>query len=305
MLLDKLEWLKIPHFHFSPAEFEKRAGSFLILTAIAVIAYAVVGLFYDFICIKLLPIRVVKPLAGADAPVSPSGRQPADYYAAVFQRNLFGSADKPATDKKVDAATLVEATDLSMLLEIKGTIAGTGKDGFAVIEEKGKNKQVLYKVGNVVVGAKIMKITRNAVVFQIGDKEKILKMAETKEAPILPVRPAQITAASAGASGQMILDKNEVSSMIKDMGAMLSQAQVRPYYSAGAPDGFMITNIKPGSVYDKIGLTEGDIIQGTDDRKLVSADDMTALYNSIKSGSSFSLKIRRKGLQENLQYVFR
>jgi general secretion pathway protein C len=305
MLLDKLEWLKLPYFHFSPAEFEKRAGSFFILAAIAVIAYALVGLFYDFVGIKLLKIRVVKPFADTAAPMSPSGRQPADYYAAISQRNLFGSTDKAVADKKIDATAPLEATDLSMLLEIKGTIVGTGKDGFAVIEEKGKNKQVLYKVGNIVAGAKIIRITRNAVVFQIGDKEKVLKMAETKEGPILPVRPAPIAAAAAGASGQMVLDKNEVSAMIKDMGAMLSQAQIRPYYSAGAPDGFMITNIKPGSVYEKIGLTEGDIIQGTDDRKLVTADDMTALYNSIKSGSSFALKIRRKGQQENLQYVFR
>ncbi len=304
-MLDKLEWLKHPYFHFSLAELEKRAGSLFILTAIAVIAYALVGLFYDFVGIKLLTIRVVKPVADEAATMSRSVRQPADYYAAIFQRNLFGSTDKAAMDKKAVAATLAETTDLSMLLAVKGTIAGTGKDGFAVIEEKGKNKQTLYKVGDVVAGAKIIQITRNTVVFQISGKEMVLKMAETKEAPILPVRPAQATTASAGGSGQMVLDKNEVSAMIKDMGAMLSQAQVRPYYSAGAPDGFMITNIKPGSVYEKIGLTEGDIIQGTDDRKLVNADDMTALYNSIKTGSSFSLKIRRKGQQENLQYVFR
>ncbi|PIP06712.1 MAG: hypothetical protein COX51_08150, partial [Syntrophobacteraceae bacterium CG23_combo_of_CG06-09_8_20_14_all_50_8] len=80
------------------------------------------------------------------------------------------------------------------------------------------------------------------------------------------------------------LDINDVSASLKDMGAMLSQAQVRPYYSAGVPDGFMVANIKPGSIYEKMGLSEGDIIQGADDRRLITADDMMALYNSMKSG---------------------
>jgi len=67
----------------------------------------------------------------------------------------------------------------------------------------------------------------------------------------------------------------------------------------------MVTNIKPGSIYEKMGLSEGDIIQGADDRRLITADDMMAFYNSIKSGSSFTLRIKRGGQQENLQYVFR
>jgi hypothetical protein len=36
----------------------------------------------------------------------------------------------------------------------------------------------------------------------------------------------------------------------------------------------------------------------------VTADDMTALYNTMKAGSSLTLKVKRGGQQQNLQYVF-
>jgi hypothetical protein len=40
-----------------------------------------------------------------------------------------------------DALPAVAGPDISFVLAVKGTVAGDGKDGFAVIEEKGKNKQ--------------------------------------------------------------------------------------------------------------------------------------------------------------------
>jgi type II secretion system protein C len=197
----------------------------------------------------------------------------------------------------------VDGPDLATLLEVKGTVAGTGKDGFAVIEEKGKNKQLLYKVGNVVAGAKVVKITRNAVTFLAGDRERVLKMVNANQAPLLPPRPSGPPAVSPRGAGPMIVSRSEVDASLKDLGTMLSQAQLRPNYTDGVPDGFMITNIKPGSIYEKIGLTNGDIVQGTNDRPLVTADDMTALYNSMKAGTSLTLKIKRGSQQQNLQYV--
>ena len=210
-------------------------------------------------------------------------------------------------EKKLDTPLPVEGPDISLVLEIKGTVAGDGKDGFAVIEEKGKNKQLLYKVGNVVAGAKLIRIMRHAVVFQVGDKERTLKIAQTTEGPLLASRPASpppAVAARTGRSGAIVINRDEVTASLRDMGTMLSQAQIRPYYSEGVPDGFMISGIKPGSIYEKIGLIEGDIVQGTDDRRLTTADDLTALYNTMKSGSSLTLKIKRRGQQESIQYVF-
>ncbi len=295
------------YFQFSPAELEKHGRSAFILLAMAAITYALVGVFYNVLSLKLSGTRPVKPAVQAAAPLEAAPKQPVESYALIYQRNLFGSTEKIITEKAAAPVPVVpQLPELSSLIELKGTIAGTGLDGFAVIEERGKNKQVLYKVGNTVVGAKLIHIARNAVTFLYGDQQKILKMLDTK-GPLLPPRPGPATAppvASRG-GGPLVISRNEVESSLKDMGTLLSSAQIRPYYTDGAPDGFLISNIRPGSVYEKIGLVNGDIIQGTDDRKLTSAEDVTAFYNSLKSGTSFSLKIKRNGQPESLQFHFR
>ncbi len=301
-LFNRWKW---PLFHFSLSELEKNYRSALVLLGITAVMYAVVGIFYDVVSMKLMGKITAKPVQERILPAASFRKEPADYYAVIPQRNLFGSTDKIVTDKKQEAAQPEATPDLSLMIAVKGTIAGTGKDGFAVIEEKGTNKQLLYKVGSFVAGAKLIRISRSAVTFQIGDKEKILKMMETQEGPLLPPSPIQQPARSSARSEPMIINRNDVSASLRDIGTLMSQAQVRPYYTGGAPDGFMITNIRPGSLYEKIGLTEGDVIQGTDDRKLLTADDWTSLYNSMKSGSSLNLRIKRRGAEETLHYVFR
>ncbi|MCX5832078.1 MAG: PDZ domain-containing protein [Deltaproteobacteria bacterium] len=277
----------------------------LVLLAITAITYALVGVGYDLLSFKLLKSGITpRPAVEEAASLNTSKKEPADAYTVIPQRNLFGSTEKAAANKNYGAAAPAEGLYLATVLEVKGTVAGTGKDGFAIIEEKGKNKQLLYKVGNVVAGAKVVKITRNAVTFLVGDKERVLKMADTNQAPLLPPRPSGPPAAGSLSAAPMVVTRSEVDASLKDMGTMLSQAQIRPYYADGVPDGFMVTNIKPGSIYERIGLTEGDIVQGTNDRRLVTADDMTALYNSMKAGSSLTLKIKRGGQQQNIQYVF-
>lgn len=303
MSLAFLALIKGRMLHFSRAELVKKYQYLLVLLAITVIVYALVGLCYDLLSFTLLKSRTVRPAVEESVSLNALQREPADAYAVIPQRNLFGSTEKAVANKKLDAAAPVDGPDLATLLEVKGTVAGTGKDGFAIIEEKGKNKQLLYKVGNVVAGAKVVKITRNAVTFLVGDKERVLKMVNANQAPLLPPRPSGPPAVSLRGAGPMIVSRSEVDASLKDLGTMLSQAQLRPYYTDGVPDGFMITNIKPGSIYEKIGLTNGDIVQGTNDRPLVTADDMTALYNSMKAGTSLTLKIKRGSQQQNLQYV--
>ncbi len=88
------------------------------------------------------------------------------------------------------------------------------------------------------------------------------------------------------------------------MGKMLAQVRIRPYFSSGKADGFMISRIKPGSIFQKMGMQNGDIIQGVDNQPIKSPDEMLKLYNKMKSGSAISLNIKRKGRTQNLRYIF-
>ena len=78
----------------------KKYQHLLILLAITVITYALVGLGYDLLSFKLLKSRTVRPVAEEAVSLSAFKREPADAYTVIPQRNLFGSTDKAVADKK-------------------------------------------------------------------------------------------------------------------------------------------------------------------------------------------------------------
>lgn len=283
----------------------KRYHALLILLAIMLFTFQGVGMFYKYLGILIISPReqrVIKEETTISRIVS---KEPSEAYKSIMDRNLFGSTDKTLADKSVKAA---ETPPISSLIELKGTVAGDAKVGFAIMEEKAKKKQVLVKVGNTIAGATVLKIMRDKVIVKYMDKEETLKRSGSSESAILP--PGKENAggsvpAGSQASGSVTLNREEIASSMKDMGNMLSQAQVRPYFSAGVPDGFMVSSIRQGSIFQKMGLMDGDVIQGLNSRKVQSADDMMELYNSLRSGTGMSLSVKRGAKQESMSYSFK
>jgi general secretion pathway protein C len=249
----------------------------------------------------------VKPLP---APAR-TARPPASAYAVVPQRNIFGVTTKAVEDPKA-AAALAQQAALSqpavpLTIDLRGTVAGDAKYGFAIVEEKASKKQQLVKVGDVISGAKVLRIRRNAVDLLVNNREQTLVVVETLEKPIASPagRPPPPPARAAQPTGPIIVNRAEINEQMQDMGTLLSQAQARPYFHLGQPDGFIITNIRPGSLYQRLGIVNGDVIQGVNNQKITSVDDVMGLFSALKDSDSISLTVKRRDNPVTLNYQFR
>jgi len=268
----------------------------VILVLTAVILYQATGILYSILKLQLIRTRPAPATVerGTAAPV----RESADVYRVIPERNLFGTTTGMMTDRQTGA---LQQQDIALPIELRGTVVGEAMYGFAIIEEKGTRKQRLVKAGDILFGVKVLRIKRNAVDLLVNNRERTLKIVETKEGPILPPSSA---AAPGVAPGTTVLSRSEIDERLQDMGSLLRQALVRPYFSAGVPDGFLISNIRPGSLYKKMGLMNGDIIQEVNHRKIQTADDVMGLLNTIKSSSDLSVTVKRQGNHETLNYQF-
>ncbi len=298
-----MDWSRFSHLSFSDFSglLSRRT---VILVLMAVILYQATGIFYKVLTLQL--VRMQPPPATADkaqTAVIPV-REPAESYRVIAERNLFGTTTKAVTEKQTAATPA--AQDVALLIDLRGTVAGGPKYGFAVIEEKGTRKQRLVKAGDLVAGAKVIRIKRNAIDLLVNDQERTLKMVETKEGPIVPP-PGGVPvpmASPAASRGTIVISRSEIDQGLQDMGTLLRQAQIRPYFEGGVPDGFIISNIRPGSLYQKMGAADGDIIQEVNNQKIRTADDVMGLLNTIKAGTNMSMTIKRRGRQETLNYQF-
>jgi general secretion pathway protein C len=278
----------------------------VILVMMAVVLFPVTGIFYKVLTLQLIRTQPAPAAAQKVQARAVPIREPADAYRVIQERNLFGTTTKAVTDKQTAAPP--PQLDVALLIDLKGTVAGGPKYGFAIVEEKGTRKQRLVKAGDLIAGAKVVRINRNAIDLLVNGQERTLKMTEANEGPILPPPPGgtAVTAAPAVAApaGTIVISRREVDAGLQDMGSMLRQAQVRPFFNAGVPDGFLISNIRPGSIYQKMGVVDGDIIQELNNRPIQSADDVMGLFNTIKTASGMSVTVKRRGKQETLNYQF-
>jgi general secretion pathway protein C len=201
----------------------------------------------------------------------------------------------------------LEATTLQ--IDLYGTIAGEEGRGYAVIEERDKKKQRLYKVGDRVAGAVIVKILRNAVVLRVGEKDQVLKKKEivARGANRLPAAamPAQAPAPEAAPRPQARPPQAPPGSPA-DLASLLTQARVTPHITAGSsgkPDGVVINEIQAGSLFENVGLVNGDIIQEVNGRAVTGVADLVSMYRDLKPGANLSVKVSRTGRQVVLNHT--
>ncbi len=268
----------------------------IILVFITVISYLSVDIFY-----KVMGGGFADRVTGGVAVEESVKRKtkqkiPLQEYRVVSERNLLGSAQKDAEIAEINIEELKQ-TELKLVL--LGTVAGDGSNGYAVIEEKEKRKQDLYRVGDTVDRATIKEIRRGMVVIEVDNRDEVLLMEEkivAKKDASAPPAPSDGTS--------ITVSKEEIDDALQDMNKMMTEVRIRPYFTQGKPDGFMVSRIKSGSIFSKMGMKNGDVIQGVNNQPIGSAEDMLTLYQELKSGSEIQLNIKRRGQEETLRYVF-
>jgi general secretion pathway protein C len=285
----------------NPAILLPALPAFIILIAITILSYETVDLFYKIISLSAVnQSAAIKNTASSKFITDSASRNPLQNYSLITERNLFLSTLKAISEKQLDGGFFGSSQEVTSF-DLKGTVAGGASFGFIVIEERGKNKQRLYRLGDMIGSDKLVKITRNTAVIRSGGREITLKIKETPEGSLLSRQQGQ--QASIPSSG-MALNRGEVSEKLRDLKTIMTQAAVRPYFEAGEQEGFIISDIKPDSLYQKLGLHNGDIIIDVNGKRMQTADDILQTVNIMQSGGSIALSLKRNGKVETIDYSF-
>src|SRR5574340_814630 len=98
-----MDWSRFSHLSFSDLSglVSRRT---VILVLMAIILYQATGIFYKVLTLQLVRIQPVPAAAGKAQTAAAPPREPADFYRAVAERNLFGTTTKAVTEKQTAAA---------------------------------------------------------------------------------------------------------------------------------------------------------------------------------------------------------
>jgi len=152
-----------------------------------------------------------------------------------------------------------------------------------VVDNRGRREKVLMAKGNLSSSA-----SPNAA-------------ARTANAPgMMP--PAAVPG---GAPDQRSFTREEIQGELNDLPRLLTGALAVPHQTNGNPDGFLIQDIVPGSLYDKAGLQNGDVIRGVNGEMVTSPEKGIALFQALQSAKSLNLEITRAGAVQQLHFDIR
>jgi general secretion pathway protein C len=273
---------------------------FLILLAITILSYETIDLFYKILSFSLIN---QKTIVRSHVP-SPSIKDvqkagSIDTYGIVTERNLFLSTLKAVRDKESEVGAF-DSENKTTNFDLKGTVASSSSFGYVFIEEHGSNKQKLYRLGDMIGSSKLVKITRNTATLRNGGQDTTIKVKATIEGQLLPDSSDK----GGSSSKKMTMSRKTVSDSLAKLDDIMKQAVFRPFTNKGVQEGFTISNIVPGSLYEKMGLREGDIIISVNNKKIQSASNLLQISNMIQSGNNISINIKRNDREETINYIF-
>jgi general secretion pathway protein C len=122
-----------------------------------------------------------------------------------------------------------------------------------------------------------------------------------------PQRLTKSSSVTKPKAGQSVItvDRSDVDESLTNINTLLSEVRIRPHFKGGKPDGLAVSRIKDGSLFSKLGLQEGDVVQAVNDNAIRSPDDVLALYKKLRAGSEVAIQINRNGQSQTINYNFR
>lgn len=232
-------------------------------------------------------------------------------YSAILEKNPFGL---PLTLHPVSVRKETEKqySSLSDLILI-GTAVGPEHLSYAVFEEKSRpniQEVIAYrqKVFDYGVLSKInmssVEIERDSVKYTVTfPSEEVITNIES-HADTQADSPQGSFARKVGEK-EYVLDSSRVQQALENPEQILTDARLLPNFVDGKQEGFRISEVIPGGLYQSLGLNNGDILLRVNGLEISNPEVAMQAMTSLKGMNKVSLDIMRDGKNMSMSYQMR
>ena len=97
----------------------------------------------------------------------------------------------------------------------------------------------------------------------------------------------------------------EIENTLSNLSVVATQARIVPSFQGGKSNGFKLFSIKPDSIYSKLGIKNGDIIQRINGYEMTSPDKALEVYQKLRDASTINIDVIRRGKNQTMTYHVR
>jgi len=205
-----------------------------------------------------------------------------------------------APTSRIFSDTVPTQLDLKLLGTMTSPTAGMSMA--SVYEAPTQRTRTVWE-GSSLQGAEILTIERTRVVLLNNGRTEILDItsipAAAGQAALLP--PPSAPATGFGATLRQTgpdayaIQRQDVENTLANLNQVALQARVVPAFTNGVSKGFKLFAMRPDSLYTRLGLKNGDIVQRVNGFTLDSPTQTLEAYNHLRGSSRIELEIERDG----------
>jgi len=248
------------------------------------------------------PVGASSP-GGQNDPAA-QGRSNETFSISPVLMQMFGTADPAVSAMEVPEQSL-QQTPLNLVL--KGILADQGtQNRYALISASGQKERV-YRTGEQVEGAEIIRIEPRRVVIRRNGITEALNLVARKLSDNIEKQSAQarfnlpdeIVRVS---DTERMITRATLEQHMQNLPALLLQATAVPQMDDGQQTGFRIVSLKQGSVFEQLGLRQEDIINSVNGKPVRNGEEALGAYQALASTTQFRIGVLRGGSNINLNF---
>jgi type II secretion system protein C len=291
-----------------------------LLLAVLVIPYFAARTVSAMIKLHYAANVVTRPLVStADSPVAAGASRPLVEYNIIKERDIFNLAPAP------EISAPVEKENLNITLLGTSHLSG-GAHEFVIVEDQAGNQE-LYRLGEMIpnVGRLVHVGKNRAIILHNGHRVAIeipknsLDPSGNDDEDVRPrglrspfIRNPMIRrglpAAKAGGISKLgpnkyLVERSTINSDAQNMSQLLTEVRALPVMQNGTSNGFQLSEIQPGSLFEQIGLQNGDILTAVSGQQLSDPAQALQMFSTLTTRSFITLNVLRNGIPLQLSYT--
>ncbi len=235
------------------------------------------------------------------------------YLDPILDRNIFDSSAVGTTASAEETGDGGRRTDLQVTL--LATVVAEPEDfSSALISAGDKDGKVQgYGIGDDLLGeATILRIEQKKVVIKRSDGSieyldmggEGSKRAGSSKASSSKTDDDEGITQTGEFSWEV--DESFIAGALSNIDSLISQVRATPHKGPdGEIDGFRLSAIRRGSMLQKLGIKNGDVVHGVNGTPLTSATGAMGAFQSLQSERSFSFDLTRRNQKNTFEYTIR
>jgi general secretion pathway protein C len=241
-------------------------------------------------------------------------------YAPILENNVFGfPAGKltPLTSVEERSAEVVfGAADLKLV----GAVAWRDGTGYAIVEGAGTGQEI-FKTGDYIEGVgRLLKMGTTSMLIESAEGEVRVPIKEMDSRRASPrtkaARAARTPAPARGRNSakkfamktsetSYVVDQKAVDESLENPRNILTDARLLPRMVNGEQEGFVMKEVRPGGIYDRLGLRNNDILLSVNELQLENPETALKAFTALRGMNRIELDVLRNGRKMTLTYTLR